>query len=38
MQLNDEVLLLLGECPSLEVRPQVVYPPEPAALSTPLEP
>ena len=38
MEFNDEVFLLLRERTSLEVRPQVVYPPQPAALATSLEP
>jgi hypothetical protein len=38
MEFDDEVFLLLRECTSFEVRPQVVYPPQPAALATPLKP
>jgi hypothetical protein len=38
MEFNDEVFLVLSECTSLKVWPQVVYPPQPAALATPLEP
>lgn len=38
MELNDEVFFLLRECTSLEVRPQIVYPPQPAALAASLEP
>ena len=37
MEVYDEVLLLLRECAPLEVWPQVVYPPQPAALATPLK-
>jgi hypothetical protein len=38
MELDDEVFLLLRECTSFEVRPQVVDPPQPAALAAPLKP
>jgi hypothetical protein len=37
VEVDDEVFLLLGEGAPLQVRPQVVYPPQPAALPTPLE-
>jgi hypothetical protein len=37
MEVYDEVLLLLREGAPLEVWPQVVYPPQPAALATPLK-
>ena len=37
VEVDDEVLLLLGEGAPLQVRPQVVYPPKPAALPTPLQ-
>ena len=37
MELDDAVLLLLGECTSLEIRAEVVYPAQAAALATPLE-
>ena len=37
MQLNDEVFLLLGEGAPLEVWPEVVYPPQPAALAASLQ-
>jgi hypothetical protein len=38
MKFDDEVFLLLRECASFKVRPQVIYPPQPAALATPLKP
>jgi hypothetical protein len=38
VQLNDEVFFILGKCPSLEVWPQIVYPPQPTTLSAPLKP
>ena len=37
VEVDDEVLLLLREGAPLEVRPQVVYPPQPAALPAPLK-
>jgi hypothetical protein len=33
----DEVFFLLGEAAPLEVRAQVVHPPQPAALAAPLQ-
>lgn len=38
MEIDDEPLLRLTEQASLEVRPQVVRPPEPAALTAPEQP
>jgi hypothetical protein len=38
MGVDDGALLLLGEGAALEVRPEVVDPPEPAALAAPLQP
>jgi hypothetical protein len=38
MQVDDELLLGVGEQAPLEVRPQVVGPPEPAALPAPQQP
>lgn len=37
MELDDELILIAGELAALEVRPQVVYPPEPAALPAPQQ-
>jgi hypothetical protein len=37
MEMDDEVLFLLRERAPLEVRPQVVDPPQPAALPAPLK-
>lgn len=37
MEADDELLLLLGEAASLEIRPQVVDPSQPATLATPLQ-
>ena len=38
VELEDGLLFLLGELPSLDVWPQVVGPSQPAALATPVEP
>jgi hypothetical protein len=38
VELDDEVVLLLGEVAALEVRPQVVDPPQAAALPAPEQP
>ena len=38
MELDDGLLLLEGEAAALDVRPQVVGPPQPAALPAPREP
>ena len=38
MELYDEVLLVGGEGPSLDVRPQIVCPPQPVALPAPHQP
>ena len=37
MEVDDEVLLLLGEAAPLEIRPQVVDPSQPAALAASLQ-
>jgi hypothetical protein len=38
VDVDDGALLLVGEGAALEVRPEVVDPPEPAALAAPLQP
>lgn len=38
VDVDDGALLLLGEGAALEVGPEVVDPPEPAALAAPLQP
>jgi len=38
VQVDDELLLGVGEQAPLEVRPQVVRPPQPAALPAPEQP
>jgi hypothetical protein len=38
MELDDELVLLLGEITSLEVRSQVVDPSQPAAFPAPQQP
>jgi hypothetical protein len=38
VDVDDGALLLLGEGAALQVRPEVVDPPEPAALAAPLQP
>jgi hypothetical protein len=38
MELDDDVLFLLGDVPPLDVRPKVVDPPQPAALAAPEQP
>jgi hypothetical protein len=38
MELDDDVLFLLGDVAPLYVGPQVVDPPQPAALATPQKP
>jgi hypothetical protein len=38
VQVDDELLLLVGEHSSLQVGPQVVGPPQPAALPAPQQP
>jgi len=38
VELDDHLLLLLRDVPPLEVRPQVVDPPQPAALPAPQQP
>jgi hypothetical protein len=38
VELDDDVVLLVGEVASLEVWPEVVDPPEAAALAAPLQP
>lgn len=35
VELDDKLVFLFGEIPTLEVRSQVVYPPQPATLPTP---
>jgi len=37
MQFDDGILFFSAEISSFNVRPQVIYPPEPAALSTPQQ-
>lgn len=37
VEVEDGLLLLLGELAPLDVRPQVVRPPQPAALATPVQ-
>jgi hypothetical protein len=37
VELDDGVFLLAGEVAALDVRPQVVDPPEPAALAAPQQ-
>ena len=37
VEVEDGLLLVLGELAPLDVRPQVVGPPQPAALATPLK-
>ena len=38
VEVNDQLLLLFGKAAPLEVGPQVVRPPQPAALPTPEQP
>jgi hypothetical protein len=38
LEVDDELLLLLGEVPPLDPRPEVVRPPEPAALAATHQP
>ena len=38
MELDDEILFLLRECTSLEIRAEVVYPSESTALAASLQP
>lgn len=38
VQLEDDGLLVRGDLPPLEVRPEVVHPPQPAALPAPAQP
>lgn len=38
MEVDDEFIFMRGEIAPLEVRPQVVYPPQPATLPTSLQP
>jgi hypothetical protein len=38
VEFNDEVFFVLRKCTSFQVRPQVVHPPQPTALATPLKP
>ena len=38
VELDDGLLLLRGEGPALDVRPEVVGPPQPAALAAPVQP
>lgn len=38
VHIYDDPLLFLGERSPLEVRPQIIDPPQPAALATPLQP
>ena len=38
VELDDDVLFLLGDVPPLDVRPKVVDPPQPAALAAPEQP
>ena len=38
MEFDDELIFLLREIAALEIRPKVVYPPEPAALATSQQP
>ena len=38
VELDDDVLFLLGDVPPLHVRPEVVDPPQPAALAAPEQP
>jgi hypothetical protein len=38
VELEDRVVLLGGEVPALDVRAQVVGPPQPAALAAPVQP
>ena len=37
LQIDDDHLLLWGQLPPLEIRPQIVDPSQPAALSTSLQ-
>jgi len=38
VELDDDVLFLLGDVAPLDVRPKVVDPPQPAALAAPEQP
>ena len=38
LEVDDELLLLLGEVAALDARPEVVGPPQPAALAAPHQP
>jgi hypothetical protein len=37
VEVEDEQLLLCGEVAALHIRPEIVQPPEPAALPSPLQ-
>ena len=38
MEADDEILLVVGDVAALDVGPEVVQPPQPAALATPVQP
>jgi len=38
VQADDELVLVVGEVAALEVRAEVVHPPQPAALAAPPQP
>jgi hypothetical protein len=38
VELDDDVLFLLGDVAPLDVRPKIVDPPQPAALAAPEQP
>lgn len=38
MQIDDGLLFLPAKIPSLDIRPQIIRPPEPATLPTPQQP
>lgn len=38
VEVDDDLLFLFGELPSLDIRPQIVRPPQPATLPAPVQP